>query len=91
MFKKKFLIVFEQVPETTDLFFVEATPEEEAKLNLCHKHYMNNGEDDEVEEALEWLNNRLAVEDWLAGKWGGVDIPVIATAPVSVIITGFLL
>lgn len=81
----KVLIVFENVPETTDLFIVEANEEDLKDLRLSHGNYINSVDNEDIENAISRVNLRLgspndysakaATECGLAheevGKWDG--------------------
>lgn len=55
----KVLIVFENIPETTDLFIVDANDEELNDLRLSHGNYINSVDNDDIENAISRVNLRL--------------------------------
>lgn len=84
----KVLIIFENVPETTDLFIVDADENELNDLRLSHGNYINSVDNEEIENAISRVNLRLGnsgdyandaadecglkIED--IGKWNGSGI-----------------
>jgi hypothetical protein len=52
----KVLIVFENVPETTDLFIVEANEEDLKDLRLSHGNYINSVDNEDIENAISRVN-----------------------------------
>lgn len=86
----KVLIVYENIPESTDMFVVEANDNELCDLRLAHGNYSNAVDNDDVEQALSRVLIRISdtrdVDDeWLAycgaqeadiGKWlpGKIDM-----------------
>ncbi|MBJ8812626.1 hypothetical protein I5378_21785, partial [Citrobacter koseri] len=55
----KVLIIFENVPETTDLFIVDADENELNDLRLSHGNYINSVDNEEIENAISRVNLRL--------------------------------
>ncbi len=57
------LVVFENVPERTDFYALDATPTELEKLKLCHGNFINLDCGEESEDELNWLSTRLVEPD----------------------------
>lgn len=55
----KVLIIYENIPESTDIFVVDADDSEISDLNLCHRNYINVSEGDGVEMAMDRVSLRL--------------------------------
>ncbi|HHK5661561.1 TPA: hypothetical protein ACQVJ5_003939 [Serratia marcescens] len=57
------LIIYENIPESTDLFIVDANESELADLKLCHGNYTNAVDNEEIEKALSRVDARLGSKD----------------------------
>lgn len=62
----KFLIIYENVPETTDLFVVETSDSEEIKdLRGGHGHYINAEENEEIlDNCTRWYYKLYGETTW---------------------------
>lgn len=62
----KFLIIYENVPETTDLFVVETSDSEEIKdLRVIHGHYINAEENEEIlDTCTRWYYKLYGETTW---------------------------
>lgn len=79
----KVLMVYENVPESTDIYVFDANDDEVADLKLSHGNYTNAVDDEDIEKALSRVLVRISDpkdcdDDWLsycgagkadAGKW----------------------
>lgn len=85
-------IIFEQIPERTDVYKVRATDDELAKLQLCHMQYINTETSPEAEAALDWLTNDfLAVREPMAleSRHSKTWLPVVDES--FLVVTGFMM
>ena len=92
----KVLLVYENVPESTDFYLVDADDADIADLTLAHGNYLNGCDAKDIEEACNRLMIRISDpetvdEQWLAaakadksiaGKWLGNKS--VITTPISV-------
>ncbi len=62
----KILIIYENVPETTDLFVVETSDSEETKdLRGIHGHYINAEENEEIlDNCTRWYYKLYGETTW---------------------------
>lgn len=60
----KVLIVYENIPESTDTFIVEANEAEVADLKLAHGNYVNVSEGEDIEAAMHRISLRLGSEQY---------------------------
>lgn len=70
------LIIYENIPESTDLFIVDANESELADLKLCHGNYTNAVDNEEIEKALSRVDARLGSKDSAIAEntaWCGID------------------
>lgn len=95
----KVLIVYENIPESTDMFIVEANERDLFDLKLSHGNYANACDNDDIEQAMARLSIRLADEkpfpdtvEWCGsqaediGKWSGCKVD--GSSPVIVTESG---
>lgn len=89
----KVLIVYENIPESTDTFIVEADEAEVRDLKLAHGNYVNVSEGEDVEAAMHRISLRLGSEEYAtaedcaacnldvgdAAKWNGSSV----TGPIN--------
>lgn len=94
----KVLIVYENIPESTDTFIVEANEAEVADLKLAHGNYVNVSEGEDIEAAMHRISLRLGSEEYTTAedcaacqlaeadiaKWNGSNV----TGPISVVDSG---
>lgn len=94
----KVLIVYENIPESTDTFVVEANEAEVADLKLAHGNYVNVSEGENIEAAMHRISLRLGSEEYAdaddcaacnlaredAAKWNGLNV----TGPIDVADSG---
>ncbi|MDR8480293.1 hypothetical protein ACUNE0_23290 [Serratia sp. IR-2025] len=72
----KVLIIYESIPESTNLFIVAANESELADLKLCHGNYTNAVDNEEIEKALSRVDARLGSKDSAIPEnisWCGID------------------
>jgi hypothetical protein len=69
----KILIVYENIPESTDIYSVEVTTEEWEWMKLTHGYYVNFKMPDENEAACEKLSEFLRELEQAAGVAEGRD------------------
>lgn len=97
----KTLLIWDQVPEESDIYVIEDPPE---WLDKCHGLYINGGEMSKEQDALmHRLNDALCEtieycgnsDDELATKWSGLkadkDNPLIFEGPIKVVRAGFVM
>ena len=65
------LIIYENIPESTDLFIVDANESELADLKLCHGNYTNAVDNEEIEKHCLAL-----MQDWAAKILRLLKIPL---------------
>lgn len=102
----RFLIIWEEVPEYTRMYEYNTNNVDEIKkLHCCHNNFVNSTEMTPLqEEALEWLNTKLAGQDMKGNvvceplpsiynsDSKNNDIPTLnAREGYSIIVTGFLM
>lgn len=82
------LVIYENVPESTNIYLIEdPSAEERAKIRLCHHVFINaGGNTPEQEDAANWLS------EFLVGRTdlNLMDEP-ISVKSSEVILTGFLM
>lgn len=61
----KVLIVYESIPESTDLYIVDASESEVEFLKLCHGNYQNVADDEKIVDALDKLFILLGSPEWM--------------------------
>lgn len=97
----KTLLIWDQVPEESDIFVIDDAPE---WLDKCHGLYVNGGEMSEEEDALmQRLSDALCAtikhcgnpNDDLATKWSGLkadkESPLIFNEPIKIVRAGFVM
>lgn len=96
----KVLIIYEIIPETTEFFLVDADDTEVSELKICHGHYINVVDNENIEKALCRLSLRISKPDHVdaeslalsglepdkASVWQGCQLPI--TEPISVADSG---
>jgi len=62
----KILIIYENIPETTDLFVLETSDSEEIKnLGIIHGHYINAEENEEIlDNCTQWYYKLYGETTW---------------------------
>lgn len=83
----KILIIYENIPESTDLYVLEVTDEEWKWISLTHGHFINYGE---IPEAAANACDKLT--NWLVGRGkfqsnGPVNVDAFGIS--YVVLTGF--
>jgi len=88
----KVLIVYEMVPERTDVFLVDVTRSDYEWMQKCHNHFLN---DTRVPKDNEKACMKLS--EWLTDKPKAIDEKTVGGKPLDIsgyekfILTGFLL
>jgi hypothetical protein len=98
----KVLIVYESVPEDTDLYLLVVTDDELKKIKICHNQFINTDfvatpdhSVAEIKEACSWLSEKLS-EDWAIAKIENETPTALEleghdlAAGLTVVVTGFL-
>lgn len=91
----KVLMIYENVPETTDAYLIDTTDEMQIQdLRLAHGNYLNAAENDEIDSALQRINFYLcdtvtdAFAEWvglpkyIGGDWVKFKLPT--TQPIDI-------
>ena len=60
----KVLLVWEEVPEDTEVYVLELSDSDLKKIKKCHGAFINLENTSDVEKALDWLNKKLASAKW---------------------------
>lgn len=86
MTENQVLLIYEEVPENTRMFLFPASDRDLERLRLCHDKFINS--DDEPE--LDWMYEQIE------GAWKPFEIfstrpLIIDKAPVTVVLSGFIL
>jgi len=84
----KVLVVYENVPESTDFYSMEVNDGELKKLRLCHGYYINGEMPPASEKACNWLSTFLEGKENIKLAGG---VPVNIQDHDLLIHTGFLM
>lgn len=57
------LIVYENIPESTDMFIVDAHGQELEDLRMAHGNYINAIDNDDIEKAMARISLRLGTKE----------------------------
>lgn len=81
----KVLIVYENVPESTDIYLVDIEEADWQWMKLTHGNFINASMSDEEEAACQKLNEFLENKEKYT-----VKEPVVAEGIAYVLLTGFI-
>ena len=96
----KVVLVWELVPEETEVYLLELDDKELKIIKKCHAQIINlTGNKKGSEKALDWLNNKLDTDEWKKCRVYGCkkewakkqEETIFIEGQYSVIVSGFIL
>ena len=80
----KILLIWEEVPESTSLYLIDASPKESWMIKKCHGQFSNTvGADEKALKQLSvFLVGRTPIDK---------EAPFVVDGPVTIVLSGFML
>lgn len=87
---KTTIVIYEMVPDETIVYVLDDLSEdEEAKVLMCHGQYINQLNSQDVDEAMQWLSEKLGTGT--AFDRTPLTRQIAFDRPVQIVVTGFIL